>query len=279
MAVGVLIKDKRILKKKLRIEDFILDGMSYGIIDSNFRLDEGKLGTNIVVFDKKDIIRGFEISLSDNGVNLYMSLPTSDAEIKRFYDYIKKICEMLHTKTFIREEEEMNLVDIDGCIDIDIKTSIDALESMEKNIKNNEYKSMYIFGVYNPISLGKKEIEFINRDPKKLGELLHKLQSIDAYYAVPQVFVREENDYLGVYTLLPNVQTIYPFEPTVFMNEDIKVNKWEIIIVAGDNVSGTMDYSKFIENVDKSNIYDADHFLIEVDDKLLDKLTKFIKER
>lgn len=279
MAVSVLIKDKRLIRKKLKIEDFILDDMGYGIIDNNFRLDEGKLGNNIVVFDKKDIVRGFEISLTSEGLSIYMSLPTSENEIKRFYDYIRKVCAIFHSKNFIRENEESNFSSCDDYIAMDIEASKNAIKDIDDNLRSKKYKSMYIFGVYNPIALGKSEIDYIDCDIKKFGKLLNKLQSIDAYYATPQIFMKDGSDYLGVFTLIPNTLTIYPFEPTIFMNEDIKVSRWEIIIASEDKVSGSIDYQDFLKIIDKNILYDSEHFMVKADDKVISNLAEyFIKK-
>lgn len=73
-----------------------------------------------------------------------MPLPTSTSDINFFYEYIKKLCLKMNTKTFIRDEETISFDDIDNCIQLDIEASINALRIMEKNIDSKESENIYI---------------------------------------------------------------------------------------------------------------------------------------
>ncbi len=277
MAVNVTIKSKGLFKKELKIEDVILENMRYGIMDENFRLDENKIGEYTVIFNNNHICRGYEINLKKGEINLSMPLPTSYEDICFFYEYIKTICEKMHTKTFIREEEETTFDNIDSFIESDSKASEGALEKIKENLDNGEYANMYIFGAINPIAIGKKELSRIGNDTKKLGELMHELQSMDVYYAAPRVYKKPDETLFGVYTLTENIPSVLPYKACVFMNNDLKVEEWNIGFVIDGKLFGVISYENFIDSVNKDKEYDTEHFIISLSKKEMKDLLKKYK--
>lgn len=277
MAVNVTIKSKGLFKKELKIEDVILENMRYGIMDENFRLDENKIGEYTVIFNNNHICRGYEINLKKGEINLSMPLPTSYEDICFFYEYIKTICEKMHTKTFIREEEETTFDNIDSFIESDSKASEGALEKIKENLDNGEYANMYIFGAINPIAIGKKELSRIGNDTKKLGELMHEIQSMDVYYAAPRVYKKPDETLFGVYTLTENIPSVLPYKACVFMNNDLKVEEWNIGFVIDGKLFGVISYENFIDSVNKDKEYDTEHFIISLSKKEMKDLVKKYK--
>ncbi len=278
MSVNVTIKEKGLRKKKLEIKDVILEGMRYGIMDESYRLEEGKVLENTVIFNDKEIARGYEISLEKGEIHLNMPLPTSEKDIRFFYEYVKILCEKLKTKIFIREEEKCTFDQIPSFIDMDMKTSESALKLMEENMDKGEYENMYLFGALNPIAIGKKEIEIIDGNVSKLGELLDHLQRKDLYYAAPQIYQRKDGTYFGVYILTEDIPSIFPYQPKLLVTDKkIEVSEWNIGFVVDKEVKGFTSYHDFLSSVKKEEEYDSEHFTIKMKKKEIKELLEKYK--
>ena len=272
MSVDVVIRSKGLFKKNLKIKDVIFENMRYGIMDEAYRLVENETGKYTVVFNTLEICRGYEISFEKGKVELRMALPTSNSDIEFFYEYIKRICKIMNTKEFERDGEKGTFDKIDSYISMDISASIGALENMEENINNGNYTSMYLFGAINPICVGKQELLKINKDTSNLGKLMNSLQSMDVYYAMAKAYKRDDDTIFGVYVLTENVTSVLPFEPNLFMNKDIIVNDWNIMFFIDGKNSGAIPYDKFIENVNKDEIYDDKNFIITMNKLEMEEL-------
>ncbi len=264
MAVDVVIRKKGIFKKNLKIEDIIFENMGYGIMDDNFRLSEGETGEVTVLYNKNIIGRGLEVVLQKDCVELRLPLPASEEDIKFFYQYIEKICKILKTDQFERNEEVSFLDRVNDYIKWDISASIGALNHMEQAIEKGEYENMYVFGAINPISIGKRELEIIDEDLNKFGQLLHELQSMDAYYAGAQVYQRDNGTIFGMYAVTEDLKTIFPFKPSLIMNNEITINEWFVTFGYDDEVQGSISFDNLISNVEKENIYDSEHFIFSL---------------
>lgn len=278
MAVEVTIKSKGLIKKQLKFEEVLDDEMRYGIMDDAWRLDEGKIGESTVIFNKNNICRGYEISIKKGEINLRMPLPTSYDDIIYFYEYIKKLCTKMKTKTFTRDYEEITFDKIDNCINLDLEASESALKNIEEDIDSGKYNSMYIFGVINPIAVGKKELEEISESPKKFGNLMHRLQSLDIYYAASAIYQRKDETYFGVYVLTEGVETVLPYEAKILtFNNDIKINDWNIGFVVDGNMEGFILYENFLKSIKIEREYDSEHFIINLDKTKIKNLIKKYK--
>ena len=278
MAVEVIIKQKSMLKKEIKIEDLLLENMDYGIMDENYRLSSRKIGEYTILYNTQSIQRGLEVSIKKKQIHLRLPLPTGEDEITFFYEYIERICKKFKTNTFEREGEIGNIHQKEKWIELDKETSKKALETMNQDIEQNKYETMYLFGVYNPIAIGKRELEIIQNDIGKLGNFLHQLQSIDRYYASAKVYQRNDGNLFGLYVLTEEVVSIVPLKPSVFMNNDIKVDDWNIAFVYDNDMQGTISFDNFIKNVDTSELYDTEHFIITLNQNEMKKLIEKYKK-
>ncbi|MCI9233858.1 MAG: DUF4299 domain-containing protein [Bacilli bacterium] len=263
MAVNVTIEDKRIISKKYKVEDFLFESMGYGVADDVFRLVEGKTGDVTIVYSKKNLERGIELSTKKKKVNLRMSLPTGEDEIIFFYDYVKKICSLFHTTVFEREGELSSLTQIPSYIEYDRNASIGALQMMEENLENGTYASLSLYAVYNPIAIDKKDLYLISKDLQKLGTFLEEKQSIDAYYGSATIYQKPDHTMFGIYTLTEDVLSILPLEPTVMIDKT-KIETIYISFAFDEKMQGIMKYQDFLSNINKDNLYDCSHFLVQL---------------
>ena len=273
MAVKIIIKSKGLFKKELAFKDIIEPGMRYGVMDEAYRLDENKVGDYTVIFEAKRICRGFEISFSKGQTRLSLPLPSSKHEIEYFYNFVQKICRKMKTDEFIREEELVRLEDIQKFISLDVDASLRALEIMTTDVMEDKYDSMYIFGATNPIAIGKDEVKLFDNNLDKLADYLHEIQSLDVYYAKPNVYKNGQGDLFAVYVLTENVPSVIPYKPNLFMaNKDMKVDDWNVALIYDEKMAGTISYDDFLSSITKREKYDAEHFIVSLSKDEMKKL-------
>ena len=84
MAVNVEIKQKKNEIIELTIPEIAaLKDLRYGVSNNNYLLEEDEVGQYTILYDKKKIGRGFEISFEENGcIYLRLPLPTTGYEIE-----------------------------------------------------------------------------------------------------------------------------------------------------------------------------------------------------
>lgn len=258
MSVNVRIQQKSLFRRKLGIEDIIkISKLSYGICDENYRLEPNQIGDHTLLYDNQKLARGIDVTLEKQDILLQLSLPTSLEEIQCFYDLIQKICKKINTSTFIRDEEIVSITEKELCIRYDAEASIKGLQGNEQEIKEGKFRYFQIFGIYNPISIGKKEIEEINCDLNKFCSFLNRIQAIDAYYAAPRVYKIGEK-LVGIYAIGPSIPSIVPTEPYIILNQIEGIEEWYFL-----SNEKTVPYHDFINHVNKE-YYDANHVIVNL---------------
>lgn len=270
MAVEARIKQKSLFKKKLKIDNTIgVFELSYGISDENFRLMMWKTDEHTLIYDKDNLSRGIDFSIENNDVVLRLSLPTTKEEIELFYSSIEKMCKYLKNDSYMRDSEIVNIKDNNKYIEMDIKTSISAIKDIDEKIKN-DIDRFYIFGINNPIALGKKEMKEIVDNYEAFSKLLDKLQRIDAFYAAPKVFKDKNNKLFAMYAVMPNNLTIVPTEPYILFRDTNDIDNWYVYF--DDNQ--IIKYNDFINNVKNKEYYDDNHVLVKVSEKEIKDLVE-----
>lgn len=268
MSVTVEIRQKTIFRKPLTLEDVIrLSGLSYGTADENFRLIERETGNCTLLYDPEKLARGMELSVNENAISLKLSLPTSKAEIRRFYEVVKLLCTTLKTKQFILEGQTQTLRDIDTLMQNDANASMGALDDLNQEISKNEYKHFQVFGICFPISLGKHEFDYIGNDLDRLGELLHYLQSQDVYYAAPKVY-RVKERLVGIYFTEADLPTVLPTEPYIILDQIKGIEDWYLML----KDQRTVRYEDFMNAVSEKTYFDANHRIISLSQEKLDAI-------
>lgn len=268
MSVTVEIRQKTIFRKPLTLEDVIrLSGLSYGTADENFRLIERETGNCTLLYDPETLARGMELSVNENAISLKLSLPTSKAEIRRFYEVVKLLCSTLKTKQFILEGQTQTLRDIDTLMQNDANASMGALDDLKQEISKNEYKHFQVFGICFPISLGKHEFDYIGNDLDRLGELLHYLQSQDVYYAAPKVY-RVKERLVGIYFTEADLPTVLPTEPYIILDQIKGIEDWYLML----KDQRTVRYEDFMNAVSEKTYFDANHRIISLSQEKLDAI-------
>ena len=259
MSVTARIKQKSILRKKLKIDEIInLTGLSYGVSDNNFRLMRDEIASHTLLYDEKKPARGIELWIDKNDILLSLSLPTSPSEIKMYYDTIAKICNTLKMKKYLRDDQQVNIEDNNKFIKYDEEASIVALEDIK--IKTGDtYQRFEIFGIFNPILIGQIELKKINNNLNDFEKFLSEIQSYDVYYAAPAVFRKiATNKSIGIYSISKNVPSVVPTKPYVVLNQIKDIDEWYVMF----DKEKTIKYDDFIKNVEEKQYYDANHVIV-----------------
>lgn len=268
MSVEVKIKQNSIFKKKLDITDVIsLTGLSYGVCDENYRLIPGETAAHTLLYDKNRLARGIDASIDKTDIVLLLSLPTTPFEIHSFYHAVEKICNALKTKTYIREEEKVNLKNNPQFIKMDEEGSVAGLEAISEKLEKDKYNRFEIYGICNPISIGANEIKQIGNRLDLFEEYLHRLQSLDVYYAAPRVY-RVQNKLVGIYAIGADIVSVVPTEPYIVLNQIQGVEEWYVMLKTGK----TIKYKDFIENIPAKEYYDFNHVIVSLSEQDVDSL-------
>ena len=268
MSVTVKIKPKGLFAKKLTLQDVLLEHMHYGIMDVHYRLEMGATGDYMTVYDTKMIARGYELHFEGKEIELRLFLPTSAYEIVAFYDYVVHICEKAGAKNFEREGEISTFDQIPQFIEDDKQGSLGGLKYIRENIESGKTERLQFFGALHPIDLGKKELNIIGEDLDKLGEFLNKMQQLDAYYAAPILYRQEDASVIGVYAITSDTRSIVPLKPSVpVVHNGLQVQEWYAVLGISEGEQATVRFEDFLNNIDKSNYYDAGHFLLTLSER------------
>lgn len=269
MSVTARIKQKSLFKKKMNLEDIIkFTGLSYGVCDENYRLNKDEIGEHTLIYDETKLARGFELWLEGSDVLLSLSLPTAPSEIRLFYSLVEKICNEFNTKKYLREDEEAYLYEDEEFIKWDEEASIVALEDMTSKTED-EYRCFEIFGIYNPISIGQRELQRIDCNLNNLEEYLNEIQSIDVYYATPSVYRKKDtNELFGIYSIVADIPCVVPNKPYIILDQIKGINYWYVMIRKGMTVT----YDDFINHISSKEYYDANHVIALLNDDEIDAL-------
>lgn len=268
MSVEVKIKQNSIFKKKLDITDVIsLTGLSYGICDENYRLIPGETAAHTLLYDKNRLARGIDASIDKTDIVLLLSLPTTPFEIHSFYHAVEKICNALKTKTYIREDEKVNLKENPRFIKMDEEGSVAGLEAICEELEKDKYNRFEIYGICNPISIGANETKQIGNRLDLFEEYLHRLQSLDVYYATPRVY-RVQNKLVGIYAIGADIASVVPTEPYIVLNQIQGIEEWYVMLKAGKIIK----YKDFIENIPAKEYYDFNHVIVSLSEQDVDSL-------
>lgn len=269
MSVTARIKQKSLFKKKMNLEDIIkFTGLSYGVCDENYRLDRDEIGEHTLIYDEAKLARGFELWLEGSDVLLSLSLPTAPSEIRLFYSLVEKLCNEFNTKKYLREDEEAYLYEDEEFIKWDEEASIVALEEMTSKTKD-EYRCFEIFGIYNPIAIGQRELQRIDCNLNNLEEYLNEIQSLDVYYATPSVYRKKDtNELFGIYSIVADIPCVVPNKPYIILDQIKGINYWYVMIRKGMTVT----YDDFINHISSKEYYDANHVIALLNDDEIDAL-------
>ena len=254
MAVDACIMQKGFFhRKKFTMDDLVhMSHLSFGSFDANFRLIPGQISNHTILFDKTFLQRGIEIYIENHEICLRLNFPTSMDEIQLFYYLIKLYCKFMEQEEFVKDDEIIGLDEINLQMAYDKRTSADALRELKDTIVDDTYFTIY--GILHPISIGKKELDYFETDLDLFGQYLNSKQQMDAYYAAPRIY-DIHGIKTGIYSIGTDLPTILPVD--LDTNE---IKNWYVLL----QESKCVRYKDFLNHIDLSSYYDANHCLITI---------------
>lgn len=271
MAVELRIESNGLFKKRMTLEQ--LSGeLSSGVMNENCCLDLNQAGDNIIIYDPSALGRGIEANLfhGGNGVCMKLPLPAAENEIVLFYQLAEKACTLLGSKSYLRDGDKVLMKDSAELVKLDRQASVDALLDISSKVITGAYQFFMIFGTDFPLSIGKEEVKRIDNDLNRFGQWLNQKQQIDAYYANPRVYQRNDGSLFGIYAVSADVPSIIPTKPYLVMKQDTNIQAWYCIL--GKN-STIVKYDDLIASITGEH-FDANHILINISQQEADCLAK-----
>lgn len=216
MSIDVTITQKGLFKKKLPLQVILGDTLQFGCYEDRDTLVPQKLtDKGFVAYDPGGIARGISVYWNPNRtgkVELRLLNPTSRREIGQFYDMIDRIgrvwnCEVLQEDRPIPlpvpqtvRERAIQVNESSG------RAFVDKLLS--------EGGAFTLQSALFPITIGPPEAQELHAAGEDAyAPLLHRLQSMDVWYAQPTLYNTPQGGVMGVYVLSENVRSVFPQKP------------------------------------------------------------------
>ncbi|MBE5933811.1 MAG: DUF4299 family protein [Lachnospiraceae bacterium] len=277
MAIDIEIKQSGIIKRELNLQDITAGKYRYGVMDEYWRLDEGSLdGENIVFYNPEHIGRGVEITWRPgikDSITIRLPLPTTAYDVDMCFDIVRRICKTWKAKSFVHDGEVVAVNEIDEYAYRHKVNIISILESMEEVDRDNSSRIILCakfplkFNSYDLYQFGK------NGDLEGFANLLHSKQVQDLYYAVSRVYRMQDGSYFGAYAIGANIDSIIPIKPEVPLmmkdpvtGEDLKCDKFVVMIGSSDNpdIGGNISYEDFADGIGINNLekFDENHVIL-----------------
>ena len=235
-----------------------LENLSYGAMDNEFCLDFGEIGKFTIMYKEDSIGRGFEVSQEADRIAINMPLPNTETDIRTAFSLVQKLCEKLGTDSFVCDDEIVLLSSIPQKTAEKISVSESGFKMLEDRINEDEHNSFIIFGAVNPVTVGAAELAECGGTLAGFEKLLHRLQSMDVYYASPKYYQLKDGAVFGLFFVRDNVMTVLPKNPSS-MNGPIENLKGYYVHLPDDN---DVPYEAFKANVVPAGDYDTGHVMV-----------------
>lgn len=269
MSVNIEIKPNEYNPKKLTIPEIAqLMNLKYGASDNHYCIEEGQLGTYTILYDPEKIGRGFEIWYENDSICLRLPLPTTSHDIDIFYRLIEKICIELDVYFYTCEGETVAITDVYANVDNDKDSSMAAIRHIRNNTADDSTKYMIIFGAMNPIFIGQNECGEIGDELIGFDNFMHRIQSIDSFYASPRFYQREDQSVFGVYFVGENIVTTVPLNPVDPFHKIDSLDSYFVHLPDQNDIL----YEDFINNIRMAEYYDAGHIMVKLSEEMIEDL-------
>lgn len=275
MAIEIVIKNKS-SKKELPPISVLTNGIfKYGSFDGvRLNMEERGPDGSITMFNPERIGRGISVDFGDNEIRLLLPLPTSSDETNDFYKLVASVADFWNGEVeAVQDENTFDPYNSDELVENTKQASIIEL----KRLTDGEIKKPILFCARWAIYLDDSDIELIKSDKplESLGEFMHRMQNIDAYYARPNIMTTKRHDCIfGMYIFTEGIVSIVPAVPRCpfgFKNaktgKPIVVEDWYICFYSREEekVIGHIIYDDFFKVIKNEDFlrYDGQNILLK----------------
>ena len=228
MSLDVTVTQKNLIKKALPLAVMLGNTLKCGTYDFAQRLQEGEPAPEADGFAAYSPIalgRGISVTWTQREkrrVALRLLTPTCTAEVREFFEMVKRIMGYWNA-TLEVEGEQMALDTWLATIDDYLAFNARALTTACEEVLSADGKNLTLFSAFWPITMGAEEARTFLGAPEPFAAFerwLHERQSVDAYYAAPQLFrVRDDEGRqtgtVGRYVFTEDCRSIFPMKPCV----------------------------------------------------------------
>ena len=287
MSLDVTIHQKGLLRKTLPTAVILGNSLKCGTFDFAQRLVEGEPAPEadgFAAYTPTQLGRGICVTWNPREkrhVDLRLLTPTCTAEVREFFDVVKRIMGYWKAELVV-EGEEMTLEAWQRTLGDYLAFNARALTTACEKILSGEEQTLTLFSAFWPVTMGEEEARTFQAAADPFAEFerwLHERQSVDAYYAAPQLFrVRdgegEQTGTVGRYVFTENCRSIFPRVPGVPFGmidgdtgktpecHDFRVG---LCATGGEGIIGELPYDEFLAKLPegRTSRYDAKSLLIE----------------
>lgn len=266
MAVNIEIKKPENCPINLTVQTAAaLRNLSYGVLDHNYCMDFGKTGQYTILYKADLIGRGWELWLEGDSVCMRLPLPNTESDIRMAYTLAQDICRLYNIDSFIVDDQIVPFEHVEQHIQSNISASIGAIQGIGNQIRNGEREAIILFGVTNPITVGLAEIEEIGDTMEGFEKFLHRLQSMDVYYANPKYYKLQDEQIFGLYFIGENITSVVPKKPSSPFAKIDNLKGYYVHVPDGNDIP----YDEFISIAMKMGDYDSNHVIVCLTEKNL----------
>lgn len=268
MSVDVIVKPKSLLKKKLTLKDILMNCFEYGRYDqNNILIPQEKDDKQILLYHPDHIARGILVDWNEKetySIHFSILLPTTAEEIDDFYNLVIHVCSLWKTHVFIQDDEEYTIDEIQS-----LKKEITdfSYSTLEKFL--NEHDNGSFFCAMWPIYFRSQDVQHWIEKPslEAFGNDLHRMQTLDLYYANARYYQTNDQKIMGIYTVTSTVDTIFPLKPMVpfaYINlqngESIKADNYYVALVSlsNDKMLGLISFDDFMKELSHHELHEFD---------------------
>jgi len=228
MSVEVVIKNRKIIKKALTIQDLTMGKYECGTQDQYFRYTGEVTEGNLIIYDPKKIGRGISINPwkanLKTEVHLVANTFSTKYDFEMFYDIIKNIMHIWKTTVLEQDGDKHSIDELNDLCVTQKHITLDFMCNIENITQNSKDNDINIFGAMYPLYIEKDAFKKfgMEKDEEGYADYLHSLQCMDAYYAIPVFYSGKDksDSFFGNYTITSETDTIFPITPnaTSFQN-------------------------------------------------------------
>jgi len=259
----------------LKLSDILPGELEYGMYDDAYRLQETDSQTAAIVFDPKHIERGINLEIKPEGVEIGLSMPSGKDDIELAYRLARRACRKLGAGSVDINGKDAELGALEAREEQSCSESADMLAEMLEKLRAEKGKVVTMFGALNPITLSADDLEKMDGKIEKLGKFLHNKQTVNAMYSAPQFFQDPETgSFMGVYSIMNDMDTIMPFEPSTPFYMEGDPDGWFVYIYISDTQYGYVKFEDFFNKAPRNGLYDATHFFCNLSEEQADQLIK-----
>jgi len=282
MSFSIDLRQTGLFKKRLRMEDILLEGMRYGTMAGRTALKENAVSNHgFIMFHPGHISRGITVLYKEGekvGVEMSLSLPTSQEEIDDFFASAAKIrrrwnCEMMVNGRDLKPEYLESLREEVSVF------NLKRLHQVMLEILNRDGLHVDFACAKHRLVAGKLEAEkmYAGTDTAVFRDWMHRLQNMDVYYPDPAFRKLEDGKVKAVVSLPAGRQYLLRVKPSIPMmyydmetgKPGFSVNKWKIALCDGEEPFMEISYQRFLKEYakERGTYYDASSIILPAFDR------------